>query len=57
MIFLSLEKKINIELNNYQLKFACLVYKNLKNNTYNKKNNLRSLKVLKLINKISKNEI
>ena len=57
MIFLSLEKKINIELNNYQLNLLSLVYKNLKNNTYNKKNNLRSLKVLKLINKISKNEI
>ncbi len=51
------EKKINIELNNYQLNLLSLVYKNLKNNTYNKKNNLRSLKVLKLINKISKNEI
>ena len=51
------EKKINIELNNYQLNLLSLVYKNLKNNTDNKKNNLRSLKVLKLINKMSKNEI
>ena len=30
MIFLSLEKKINIELNNYQLNLLSLVYKNLK---------------------------